>query len=733
MSGKKTPIEQGVIARVSAGLRYAVSGTVPDEWFGPLRPLPEVVPQEQREAVAGRRFDFPTGYNTNIRPRAYEPITFDQLRSLADAYDILRIIIETRKDQIAALKWVIKPTDKKVKPDAKCEEVTRFLKSPDRMQSWDSWLRALLEDMLVIDAATIYPRKTLGGKLYALELVDGSTVKRVIDATGRTPEVPEVAYQQILKGLPAVDYSRDELIYAPRNIRTNRVYGFSPVEQIITTVNIAIRRQLNQLEYYTDGNVGNMLFRVPKDWQPSQIREFQEWFNELIGQNSKHKARFIPDGIDPVEVKQPPLKDMYDEWLSRVVCFAFSIEPTAFVAQVNRATAETSRDASISDGQTPIKNWVKSVIDRIINDQFGYVDIEFDWVDQRALGQKEQAEVDNVYLSNKVLTPDEVRENLGREPLTDEQREKAWPTLPAIEPNKEETPDKASADAKEAFAKRSGKPRLGAPIDQERAEIKKARSDFADAIAEYLSEKGASIAKRLVTAYSSTQKAKIIPLHSNGSDHVADDAMESFDDFIELASAHLAGVVTLGGDAALNELSLFDPETRHLVTERAKVWAADRGAEMVGRKWAGDVLIDSPDAKWRITDYVRLTLRELVAAAIEGGWSNQKLSKEVVSADAFSKKRADMIARTETAKADSQGALIGYIQSGLVAGKVWLTAHDDKVSDECVLCEEAGVIGLNEEFPTGEQAPPNHPNCRCAILPVLKDEMPALVQQEAVE
>jgi len=40
------------------------------------------------------------------------------------------------------------------------------------------------------------------------------------------------SYQQILHGVPAADFSSDELLYLPRNVRAHKLHGFSPVEQI---------------------------------------------------------------------------------------------------------------------------------------------------------------------------------------------------------------------------------------------------------------------------------------------------------------------------------------------------------------------------------------------------------------------------------------------------------------------------------------------------------------------
>ena len=80
--------DRGLITRVAAGLRYIVSGETPAEWFGPAEPLPPMAPPE----VAGRSFDFPVGVNLRTAPRTDESIGFRELRALADAYDLLRLV-----------------------------------------------------------------------------------------------------------------------------------------------------------------------------------------------------------------------------------------------------------------------------------------------------------------------------------------------------------------------------------------------------------------------------------------------------------------------------------------------------------------------------------------------------------------------------------------------------------------------------------------------------------------
>ena len=234
---------------------------------------------------------------------------------------------------------------------------------------------------------------------------------------------PDVAYQQILKGLPAVDYSRDELIYKPRNPRTNRVYGYSPVEQIIMTVNIALRRQLHQLQYYTEGNIPEALIGVPPEWNPDQIKAFQEYWDALLEGNTAQRrhAKFVPGGMTPTFTKNAELKDDFDDWLARVVCFAFSIEPTPFVKSANRATAQTARAQALTEGLVPTMSWACSLLTQVIAVQFKAPDLKFEFDQQDDVDALTQAQIDQIYVAAKVKTPNEVRDGLGLDPMTDDQ------------------------------------------------------------------------------------------------------------------------------------------------------------------------------------------------------------------------------------------------------------------------------------------------------------------------
>ena len=443
-----TNIDQGVIARVVAGVKYAITGVGPENFFGPSQPL---APQAQ-DASEGRGFDYPVGVNLRIQPRNTEDNPFYLMRQLADGYDLLRTVIETRKDQIKSFEWEIVPIDEKVSADSlktQIADVTKFLERPDREHAWDDWLSMIVEDLLVIDAIAIYPSFNRGGKVMAFDVVDAATITRKIDVTGRTPLPPSPAYQQILHGIPANDLTTDQLVYMIRNPRSNRLYGYSPVEQIIMTVNIALRRQMSQLEFYTSGNVPEAIAQVPETWTPKNVADFQLMWDALNEGNTaaRRKMRFVPNLKDIVFPKKEMLKDEYDEWLARIVCFAFSIPPTAFIKQNNRATGEQAADTAKEEGLMPLMRWLSNKMNFLISEHLKVEGVKFKWKMENVLDPLVEAQCNQIYVQTQVKTPDEVREELGLDAMSPDDKEKAWPTPPA--PIINQVPNNQSSDKKQ--------------------------------------------------------------------------------------------------------------------------------------------------------------------------------------------------------------------------------------------------------------------------------------------
>lgn len=440
--GKVTPIGPGLLARISRGVRAFVREVSPGTWMSPGQPPAPVAPV----GTQPRRLDYPVGYNFAYTPRAYEGVSFQTMRNLADGYDLLRLVIETRKDQVVRLPGEFRVTVKEDEPpdqhkarqasDPRIPALTEFFKRPDGEHSYQDWLRMILEDLFVIDAVSIFPRWRMDGGLYGLDILDGATIRRVLDGQGRTPRPPDTAYQQILHGVPAIDLMAaapaikgDQLLYLPRNIRAHKVYGYSPVEQLIMTVNIALRRQVHQLEYYTEGTIPDAFITVPSTWTPAQIGEFEAMWNAKFASTAERRKLFFLPPSEPQQgggkitfTKDIKLKDEMDEWLARIVAFCFSIPPTALVKMMNRATAQQVTEDSKAEGLEPLQFYIsQSIMNPIIQDYIGFRDIEHVFGEATRENPLQTAQINQIYVSTGVKLRTEVREELGLAPLSEEE------------------------------------------------------------------------------------------------------------------------------------------------------------------------------------------------------------------------------------------------------------------------------------------------------------------------
>lgn len=389
----------------------------PQSMFAPGEPLS---PVEQEKL---RSYDFPVGINQIISARVPETFGFHELKAFSNV-EMCRLAIETRKDQLERLDWQIKPRDPKKSRKDSLERVRaaeKFFQKPNQWEDFAVWLRIIMEDVLVLDAPAIEKQKMRGGQLSALQHVPGDTIKCLVDSNGRRPLPPAPAFQQIIKGRVWANLTSEDLIYVPRNPRSGKLYGLSPVEQCIVTINTVMRRQASQLAYFSDGTVPAGMATVPDGWTVDQTKEWQEWMDGNFGGNlaERRKILWAPAGSKYEAFKEAPIKDEFDEWIARIICYAFSLPPTPFIRQMNRSTAQADTERAMEEGLAPLLVWTKRLVDRILQDELGYRDLEFAWNNQKEVDAKTQSEINNTYLRAAVITINEIRDTMGLDPVID--------------------------------------------------------------------------------------------------------------------------------------------------------------------------------------------------------------------------------------------------------------------------------------------------------------------------
>lgn len=431
--------------------------------LGPGQPMMPAHPEEHDP----RRFDYRSGFNLGTPPRAYEGISFAQLRSLCANYSVARIAIEARKDEARGWDW-----DVTVKPlrglkqreqqerarsfDPEVERIRGFLQSPNQEDDFGTWLVEYLEDLFVIDAPTLYLRQARGSGLYSVESIDGATIKPLVDAWGKTPTLGPTAstprahvhdwqgaidtgvlitctvcnwpaaYAQVIKGVTWGYYTTYELLYEPYHQDNQSPYGSPPMEWVLLNVNRALRRESLDLSNFTEGTLPLSYFLLPEGWTPQQVAEMQEIFDKLMGGDdlARSRVRFMPGGpgAGPARINPDPTTEV-EKWLMNLVAAAFgtSAQELGFTPDSGLGGAgygEASRVSAEKRGVRPLARHVKGLLDRIIAGPLEAPELEFTF---RGLAASEDvlavAQANQIRNHSGALSADEWRIEDGRDPI----------------------------------------------------------------------------------------------------------------------------------------------------------------------------------------------------------------------------------------------------------------------------------------------------------------------------
>ena len=443
--------------------RAPFSATVP---FGPGNPIipgaiNPVNPLTGRPEP--RRYEYQVAQNINIVPTRLVP--FSTLRDAGDSIDILRRCIEVTKAKMNGLDFdIVLGSDASEKIAAESggdhvramakarekytDEINRlreFWENPDKANgyTWQDWINIAIEDILVIDALAIYPQPTVGGELYGFQILDGSTIKPLIDDRGMRPMSPNAAFQQILYGFPRSEFAAteedpkadgeftsDQLAYMVRNRRSTTVYGFSPVERALPLADIYLRRQQWIRAEYTDGVMPELMFTTDEDWgtNPDLLLAYERILNDdLAGQTEQRKrARLLPKGLTPIvnEGYGEKFKDTLDDYLVTSICGHFGVQP----AEIGFSPKGGLGGAGFSEGQAengealgigPLANWISKQLTNLSYTYLGMPrELEFKMLTSERRDTEENARKNEIEIRSAGKSVNERRSELGL-PLLD--------------------------------------------------------------------------------------------------------------------------------------------------------------------------------------------------------------------------------------------------------------------------------------------------------------------------
>jgi hypothetical protein len=370
----------------------------PPQWstdpFGPgtpLRPSPINRPNPRTGRAEPRLFELPISTNLNLGTAPFVP-----WRILSEAADmpLFRKCIERRKS-VCDLDFVISVDPKAVAREAALSgqhekdveaalrtkyttdiaRCTDWMQEPDRKNGydWGAWSRQLMENRLVYDATVVYPKFTFGGDVFAFEVIDGSTIKPLLDEGGGRPLPPAPFAQQVLWGFPRGEFvadtvdvngqsmvpggmSTDQLLYERTIIRPKTPYGMSATEIALLDGILWMRRMGWLMSEYTEGATGSLLETSEEtDWNTTEWEDWLYALNDKLSGDTAARLKWslLPPGVKaviPPEVAERYKPEM-DLFLVKLVAGDFGL-PASEVG----FTESGALGASFHEGEEDILN-----------------------------------------------------------------------------------------------------------------------------------------------------------------------------------------------------------------------------------------------------------------------------------------------------------------------------------------------------------------------------------------
>ena len=131
---------------------------------------------------------------------------------------------------------------------------------------------------------------------------------------------------------------------------------------------------------------------------------------------------------------------------------------------------------------------------------------------------------------------------------------------------------------------------------------------------------------------------------------------------------------------------------------------------------------------WSNTEKLASRVKQDVEKALVQGASPEKLARQITKEFGSSAYEAKRVIVTETAKAVSAAQEEIYQSSGVANQVMWDATLDMATSDECAALD-GQIWDVNESHPS----PPNHPNCRCSLIPVVESWHPTSKRENIVD
>lgn len=349
--------------------------------------------------------------------------------------------VKTIIDEICSLDWDIVPTDD-YEYDWVADQITQvkdFLENPNKNgETFAMLIRALLKDILEIDAGVIVkvfdiqsyefdevepksgaPMLKPKGQRRMTELYvrDGASFLKEIDKFGFCKGYWQYSYQ-----IPAhpMWFNDPEIVYVSEQNRSMSCYGYSRVQAVLDIVKSLHYSTLYNKKFFEESPIPDGALSV-LDTSETEMENFMEYWNTEF-KAQPHKIAVVNKDVkwQPFNITHRELEflDTQKSYFNFVISiFGLSPSELGMTEDLNRATSATQSELVKRKSIRPFLKLLENAINKHIIPEFNFEGIEFQFIYDDPAEKKARLENWQMELSMGVKTINEVRNELGLEPV----------------------------------------------------------------------------------------------------------------------------------------------------------------------------------------------------------------------------------------------------------------------------------------------------------------------------
>lgn len=537
-------------------------------------------------------------------------------------------------------------------------------------------------------------------------------------------------------GATEIPFNADEIVHFKEFNPLNPYRGMSPVKAAELSIATDIEAKKWNWRFFRNSAKPYGILKVPGTLDQGQYDRIRNQWESEYGSASgqEHKMAILEEGMDyaPGNFTQKDMEFIEQRRMDREEIFSiFGIPKGIFEGEVNRTTAEAHRANFIENTITPLARKLIYTLNEFLLPDFGDDNLFFNFDSLSPRDTENDLRYYESGLKNGWLTLNEVRRDEeypefegGNQILVPFNMQPIGEVEKGIKKIKldirkvRRSFDEKAKDAANAALKEKGILKTLIKNGKSKKKFQKKRSSFSEEIKEQFWRMKIALTNRqeipfklLLQKQFRRQKKNVlnsVKEKEYKSIKFAFDVDEEEGIFVRIFKPIVADLIKRHGENIFQILGM-SPDEFADTSQNIREFLSKEGL-----KFAQEV-----------NETTKEKIKEAIQAGIDEGEGFDKIRSRIEDFfEASEKNRAISITRTEVAKSSNFGTLEGFEQSGVVEGKEWFTAEDERV---CEICEplHGEIVEIDGNFRGDDlfgrvEAPPAHVSCRCVLLPVIK-------------